>query len=164
MHVLSVELEPAHTFEAPLKVVLPLFATALNDKSTSDALHKGADSIMIHQPLLVPPRAHRWQADVETVHRLIEDEFYEVEQFISRANFLAKAATYLLWFNVARKNSYKENQTPWQIIQAREPQISPRINTLAPLFRNTLFMQKARFQTQMGIRSRSLSLSLSLIK
>jgi len=29
----------------------------------------------------IPPSAHRWQADIETVHRLIEDEFYEVEEF-----------------------------------------------------------------------------------
>ena len=98
----------------------------------------------------IPPRAHRWQADVETVHRLIEDEFYEVEQFTSRANFLAKAATYLLWFNVARKNSYKENQTPWEIIQAREPRISPRINTLAPFFLDALFMQKLDFKLRWG--------------
>jgi hypothetical protein len=76
------------------------------------------------------------------VHRLIEDEFYEVEQFTSRADFLAKAATYLLWFNVARKNSYKENQTPWEIIHARDPRINPRIATLAPIFLDHLFMQK----------------------
>ncbi len=28
----------------------------------------------------IPPSAHTWQADVETAHRLIEDEFYEVER------------------------------------------------------------------------------------
>ena len=98
----------------------------------------------------IPPRAHRWQADVETVHRLIEDEFYEVEQFSSRTNFLAKAATYLFWFNVARKNSYKENQTPWEIIHAREPRISPRINTLAPFFLDTLFMRKLDSKLKWG--------------
>lgn len=30
---------------------------------------------------LIHPRAHRWQADVETAHRFIEDEFDEVEFF-----------------------------------------------------------------------------------
>ena len=98
----------------------------------------------------IPPRAHRWQADVETVHRLIEDEFYEVEQFSSRPNFLAKASTYNLWFNVARKNSYKENQTPWEIIHAREPRLSPRIVTLSPLFLDTLFMQKLDSKLKWG--------------
>ncbi|MFH1008324.1 MAG: hypothetical protein V1800_12620 [Candidatus Latescibacterota bacterium] len=28
----------------------------------------------------IPPSAHTWQADVETAHRPIEDEFYEVER------------------------------------------------------------------------------------
>ena len=90
----------------------------------------------------IPRRAHRWQSDVKTVNRLIGDEFYEVELFTLRANFLAKATTCLLRFSVARKNSYKENQTPWEISQAREPRISPRLNTLAPFFLDTLFHAK----------------------
>ena len=52
-----------------------------------------------------PPRAHTWQSDVETAHRLIEDEFYEVERFASRRDFLAKAGAYNLWFNVARRTA-----------------------------------------------------------
>ena len=55
----------------------------------------------------IPPGAHTYQSDVETAHRLIEDEFYEVERFASRREFSAKAATYLLWFNIARRNGYK---------------------------------------------------------
>jgi len=54
-----------------------------------------------------PPRAHTWQSDVETAHRLIEDEFYEVEHFSSRTDFLRKAKAYNLWFNVARHNRGK---------------------------------------------------------
>src|ERR1043165_1786872 len=38
-----------------------------------------------------PPRVHTRQSDVETAHRLIEYEFYEVEHFRSRSDFLAKA-------------------------------------------------------------------------
>ncbi|HZT59260.1 MAG TPA: hypothetical protein VFA21_11600, partial [Pyrinomonadaceae bacterium] len=41
----------------------------------------------------------------ETAHRLIEDEFYEVERFSSRADFLRKAGAYNLWFNVARRSA-----------------------------------------------------------
>jgi len=32
--------------------------------------------------------AHTYQADVETVHRIIEDEFFEIESFSSRQIFL----------------------------------------------------------------------------
>ncbi|MGH9375715.1 MAG: hypothetical protein ACRD1J_06065 [Terriglobia bacterium] len=38
------------------------------------------------------PAAHTYQSDVETVHHLIEDAFYNLETLTSRAEFLAKAA------------------------------------------------------------------------
>jgi transposase len=60
----------------------------------------------------IPPGAHTHQADVETAHRLIEDEFYEVEHFSSRRDFLAKATTYQLWFNVARRTATRDTRHP----------------------------------------------------
>jgi len=39
-----------------------------------------------HHAISSSPR--RWQADIETVHRLIEDEFYEVEKFKGQDDFL----------------------------------------------------------------------------
>jgi transposase len=90
----------------------------------------------------IPPRAHTWQSDVETVHRLIEDEFYEVEQFTSRADFLKKARAYNLWFNVGRKNSGKEERTPWEIIHEKEPKVSAALCALPPIFLDELFMKK----------------------
>jgi hypothetical protein len=79
-----------------------------------------------------PIRAQTWQSDVETVHQIIEDEFDEVEEFSSRAEFLAKARAYNLWFNLGRRNSGKENRTPWEIIQERELQVSAVICALPP--------------------------------
>jgi hypothetical protein len=78
----------------------------------------------------IPPGAHTYQADVETVHGIIEDEFYEIESFPSLPILLAKATQYVTWFNIARKNSYKEYKTPWEIIHERDPTISPEIATL----------------------------------
>jgi transposase len=75
----------------------------------------------------IPPAAHTFQADVETVHRTIEDEFYEVEGFPSKDAFLKKATNYVIWYNTARKNSGKKFQSPWQIIHQRDPTIKPRI-------------------------------------
>jgi len=40
---------------------------------------------------------------------LVEDEFFDLETFASRGEFLAKAHTYQLYFNLARPNSHKEN-------------------------------------------------------
>ena len=91
---------------------------------------------LLHQT--IPPSAHTWQADVETVHRLIEDEFYEVESFSSRSDFLTKATSYLLWFNTLRKNSYKQHRSPWEILHHRDPSLPKRILTLPPLFLDEL--------------------------
>lgn len=90
----------------------------------------------------IPSAAHTWQADVETVHGLIEDEFYEVERFRSRQEFLAKAATYTLWFNVARTNSYKGHKTPWELIRGRDPMIRPEIVALSPVLLDELFIHR----------------------
>jgi len=92
----------------------------------------------------IPPGAHTWQADVETAHRLIEDEFYEVEKFTSRKDFLKKATTYTLWFNVARKNSYKENQTPWEIAKKKIPKVNPNLPILTPVFLDELYFQRTK--------------------
>jgi len=89
-----------------------------------------------YQPLAI---ADGWQSDVETAHRLIENEFFEVEKFSSRTDFLEKVGSYLLWFNTARKNSYKENQTPWEIIKAKCPHVSPQIVNLPPFYLDELF-------------------------
>jgi len=82
----------------------------------------------------IPPGAHTYQSDVETVHRLIEDEFFDLETFSSRADFLAKASLYQLYFNLARPNSHKRGLTPWQIIQQLAPRLPLRLCLLPPLF------------------------------
>ncbi len=78
----------------------------------------------------IPPAAHTYQADVETVHRSIEDEFYEVEPFFSHQIFIQKASQYVMWYNVGRKNRSKGHQTPWQIIHQRDPTIKPKVAVL----------------------------------
>jgi len=82
----------------------------------------------------IPPAAHTYQSDVETVHRLIEDEFFDLETFHSRSDFLAKAALYQLYFNLARPNSHKQGLSPWQIIHHLEPCRPLRLCLLAPVF------------------------------
>ena len=82
----------------------------------------------------IPPGAHTYQSDVETVHRLIEDEFFELETFSSRADFLAKASLYQLYFNLARPNSHKRGLTPWQIIHQLAPCLPLNLCLLPPVF------------------------------
>jgi len=86
------------------------------------------------QHVRIPPGAHTYQSDVETVHRLVEDEFFDLEDFSSRGEFLAKATTYQLYFNLARPNSHKENQTPWQILERVAPRSPLHLCLLPPVF------------------------------
>jgi len=51
------------------------------------------------QQVRIPPAAPTFQSD-ETVHRLVEDEFFDRESFTGRGDFLAKAFTYQLYFNL----------------------------------------------------------------
>ena len=69
----------------------------------------------------IPPASPTFNSDVETFHRLIEDEFYTTERFASRKEFLAKAFCYKLYFNLLRKNRYKNNQTPNEILKMLNP-------------------------------------------
>ena len=87
----------------------------------------------IHQT--IPPGAHRWQADIETIHRLIEEEFYEVETFKSKEDFKQKITPYQYFFNLVRPNYSKDGKSPLYIIQEREPDINPEI-VLFPLTKN----------------------------
>ncbi len=82
----------------------------------------------------IPPAAHTDQSDVETVHRLIEDEFYDLETFPSRAEFLAKASVYQLYFNLVRPNSHKGGLSPWQIIHQLDPHLPLDLCLLPPAF------------------------------
>jgi transposase len=86
----------------------------------------------------IPPSAHTWQSDVETAHNLIEGEFYEVERFASRPDFLRKAFTYSVWFNTVRKNSYKGHRSPWDIIHERNPAITEGICAFPPVILDDL--------------------------
>ena len=91
------------------------------------------------------PGAHRMQADVETVHNLIEMEFYEIEKFSSRQNFMDKAYSYQLYFNMERPNSYKEFKTPWQLAKEKCPDLNIKIAMIPPvdlckLLKNNLFL------------------------
>ena len=79
------------------------------------------------------PGAHRMQADVESFHDIIEREFFEIESFSSRNDFMEKLYSYQLFFNLKRKNSYKEHKTPYQLAKIKEPSISDDFFRLPPI-------------------------------
>jgi transposase len=90
----------------------------------------------------IPPGQYRFQADVETVHSLMEDEFYMLERFDSKEEFIEKARAYSLLFNLARKNSGKENKTPWQLVREKLPDASPYLPLLEPVYLDEMYINK----------------------
>ena len=102
------------------------FCGSWNAKEPS-AYTKTVESLPGQMHTTIFPGAHRMQADVETIHGLMETEFYELESFTDRADFLNKANTYQLFFNLERPNTYKENKTPWQLAQEKKPDLDKRL-------------------------------------
>ena len=75
----------------------------------------------------IPVKAYTWQSDVETVHRLQEDEFFDRETFRSPQDFWNKIRTYWWHFNIARKNRGKEWKSPLTILRETNPRLDPAL-------------------------------------
>lgn len=55
------------------------------------------------------------QADVESSHQLIEEEFFDLTKFDNRDDFFRKVESYRMYFNFTRPNFYKGGLTPQNI-------------------------------------------------
>lgn len=60
----------------------------------------------------IPPGCCNANADVESSHALIENEFFNLEKFCSMNDFFSKISSYQFYFNFFRKNSYKNWKSP----------------------------------------------------
>jgi transposase len=108
------------------------------------------ESVAGQQHLTIPPRAHRYQADIETVHNLIEMEFYEIEDFLGENDFIKKACSYQIFFNLLRPNSYKEFKTPWQIANEKHPELPVDIALIPAVDLRELLKKKLAFLSNVG--------------
>ncbi len=81
----------------------------------------------------IPPRHCTWQSDVERFNGLIEEEFFMCESFTSEEDFLAKSYAYQLFFNYERKNSWREDKTPVEILREKMPDLDEQVFNLPPI-------------------------------
>jgi transposase len=65
----------------------------------------------------IPPGQCTYNSDVEAFHRMVEDDFYDVEDYRSVQEFLAKAYSYQLYFNYKRKNRWRDRMSPIDILR-----------------------------------------------
>jgi len=92
----------------------------------------------------IPPRRKNRQADVETIHHLIEGEFFDLECFAGRDDLLKRASLWQLWFNTARKNYSKGGRTPDDILREERPERDPRVWLLPVLDLDQLVAARAK--------------------
>ena len=90
-----------------------------------------------HHRLLVKANPNA-NADVESFHAHEETEFFDIESFTSPRDFWEKITTYQNYWNLGRPNSYKDNQTPLEILSKADPNIPPQILLLPPANLDTL--------------------------
>lgn len=58
---------------------------------------------------------------------MVEDELYDIEDYKDKTEFLAKAYAYLLYFDFRRKNRYKGDKMPTDILEECRSDISPQV-------------------------------------
>ena len=80
----------------------------------------------------------------------IKIDFYEIENFTDRDDFMQKAYTYQLFFNLERPNTYKENKSPWQLAQEKRPDIPIEALMLPPVDLDVLLNKKLASLTTGG--------------
>jgi len=110
-----------------------LIGSANKKPSTTSAFEAMLDFLGVTH-VRIPPASPTWNSDVETFHRLCEDEFYDIENFLDRRAFFEKAATYQLFFNTERKNSWKQDKSPLDLVRELAPEIDAnRAVSLRPI-------------------------------
>ena len=86
----------------------------------------------------IPPRCSWLQGDVETFNRIVEDEFFDIESYRNPTEFLGKTYAYQLYFNYIRKNRYRDNKSPLDILRERFPDMDEGILNLPPVHLDSL--------------------------
>lgn len=109
------------------------FGGTWNQKSRPPFTRLVEDKWKCRQHRFNPPHGSTCNSDVETVHGILEPEFFELESFSAHFSaFLNQAFTYQLYFNLVRTNSNKNHQTPAQLSQVRLPRSIPKSSTGLP--------------------------------
>lgn len=90
----------------------------------------------------IPPSMSNANADVESLHDTIEEEFFNLEKFENRNNFFIKAQMYQNFYNFVRPNFWKKAKTPIQIICEDRQNINPAILYIPVVDLDKLFRTK----------------------
>ena len=70
----------------------------------------------------IPPGAKTYQSDIETSHWIIEKEFYDYAKVPNPTNLIKQFNAYQWGFNTLRKNGYRGNKTPLELLRKEDNQ------------------------------------------
>ena len=119
-----------------------------------NARHDSAFTKKVHslgmQHHTIPPAAHTWQADVETVHQTIEEELFACEAFNGKNVFLSKVYSYSLYYNTTRLISTKGYRSPLDVLLARIPDANPAVAKFVPPMLDDIFYSDLQSKHQGG--------------
>jgi len=120
------------------------FAGNWTPKSQSIFTHM-VEEVYGSKHLKIPRGKPNVNADVETFHRIVENHFFDLEDYTDLVDFLNKAYTYQIVFNFFRPNSYKWGKTPLKILNESRAEIDPAVLSLPPIildYHSMLYLRK----------------------
>jgi hypothetical protein len=112
-------------------------------------------------PRYIPPKRYTWQSDVETVHRLVEDEFFDRESFKWPGRFLAQGHHLLVLLQPCAPQSRQGMAKPSANLKRQSSghgRSSPQLATAQPLETSSSLLA---FPQPQGSRFTQLSLIFS---
>lgn len=80
----------------------------------------------------IPVASPRFNSHVESFHGIVEREFYSQEYLPTEPELLAKATSYLWYFNLERKNLEK-NKSPFDLIKQQTQILTPSFLNFPPI-------------------------------
>lgn len=83
-----------------------------------------------------------YNADVETFHRTVEEEFFDGETYRDREEFFQKITSYIWYYNIVRKNGNRGDKSPFDILKESGEKINPLTLLLPALNLDALLQQK----------------------
>ena len=92
----------------------------------------------------IPPGMSNANADVESVHATIEDEFFHLQTFSGRDDFWVQVQAYQYFYNLVRPNFSKQGKTPLQIVMEDRPGIDTMVAGFPVLDLDAEFRAKYR--------------------
>ena len=81
----------------------------------------------------IPSGQSTYNSDVESSHWRIEKDFYDLEEFRGIGSLTIKAFSYMLYFNLQRRNKAKLNKTSYELLQLDYPKMKPTICAFNPV-------------------------------